>query len=146
MDNDSDDEENAVGEVEIITPDEMLERGLMFANYKAKSINRCKASTNMERFVARYGCSPTVLCAIWEDLQMSANEDCRVPPEKRKLEYFLMAIHFLRHYPTEHERAAATGFHRDTCRDWSWYYIERIRQLKHEKIIFQPILGMMSGF
>lgn len=139
-DHSEDDDEN-VGELDIIAPDEMMVKGLLFARYTEESIQRCKDSTNLERFVSRYGSSPIVLCAIWEDLQRSDNPDCHIPPDKLKLEYFLMSMHFLRRYPTEHERAAATGFHRDTCRDWTWYYVYRIQQLKHEVISFPADFG-----
>lgn len=131
----SDSEDKVIAEnLVVLAPGEMLHKGLVFAGISEQSIARCKNTTNQEKFVNRYGCRPIILCQIWEDIQRTPLEEARVPPKKLNLEYFLMAIHFLRHYPDEHERAAATGFHRDTCRDWSWYYVECIKALKDEKI------------
>ena len=52
------------------------------------------------------------------------------------LEYFLHAFYLLRHYHEEQEQSANTGWCRDTCRDWGWYYAGKIQQLKHEKIVW----------
>jgi DDE superfamily endonuclease len=118
----------------IYTPEEMLKQGLLFAGYKERSIRRCQEKTNVERFFLRYGACPVVCCTIWEDLQRTDIPEAKVPVERRNLEYFLHAFHFLRHYETEHERAANTGWCRDTCRDWGWYYVDKIQALQAEKI------------
>lgn len=115
------------GGVVVCTPSQILRRGLLRAGYKKKSIKKCKKSTNLEQFTNRCGASPTVLAHMWEDIQKG---DDPVPPHKLNLECYFMAIHFLKRYPEEHERAAQCGWHRDTCRDWSWCHVEKIRALK----------------
>jgi len=120
----------------IYTPRQMLKKGLIFAGISKRSIKKCKKSTNEQRFVSRYGSNPAVVCHIWEDLQRQADPNFAIPSNKLSLEYYLHSLHFLKRYPEEHERAAATGWHRDTCRDWGWYYVERIQALKAIKIIF----------
>ena len=134
MADDSDEDSVEVGVV--ITPEEMLVQGLLLAGVSQRSIDRCKDSTNDEKFLLRYGSNQVVLCQIWEDLQTTTIEAARAPPKQLVLKYFLMANHFLRHYGVESERALAYGLHRDTCRDWSWHYVEKIAALKGQKIIW----------
>jgi hypothetical protein len=92
---------------------------------------------NLSDFEDRYGSNPTVLSIIWSDLQKTTNPEAFVPEHKRKLNYYLMAHHFLKQYPTESERKAA--YNKDvkrthTQRDWVWYFVDRICALQQEKI------------
>lgn len=57
-----------------------------------------------------------------------------VPNEKRKVHYFFSAMHSLKRYPVESQRALATGVHRDTAHGWCWYYLEKIQQFETKNI------------
>ena len=119
----------------VYTPNEILKKGLILAGYKMKSVSKVKKATNLERFQSHYGANPEVLAHIWEDIQRETDPDLFIPRNSLNLDYFFMAIHFLKRYPEEREREAQYGWHRDTCQDWSWYYIKRIKALKkHKKI------------
>lgn len=127
---DSSDDDDIV----VYTPNEILKKGLVVARYKRKSVNKVKKATNLTRFESRYGANPAVLAHVWEDLQRAPDPADRVPANKLNLDYFFMAWHFLKRYPEEFEREAQCGWHRDTCRDWGWYYVEKIRALKKLKV------------
>lgn len=91
----------------LVTVDEMLYEGLLLAGLSAETQQK-QPKSNLSEFVDRYGSTPLVLATMWEDLQVSENEDVRVPDDKLKLMYYLMVHHFLRHYRTESERKATS--------------------------------------
>jgi len=128
------DDSDDLGDLYVVDSEEMLMEGLKLAKVKERSIRRCLHSTNVNKFLKRYGSMPLVLSEMWEDLQTTEIEEARVPKGKLHLKYFLMAHHFLRHYPVESERALWCGWHEDTCRDWTWYFVEKIGALKGQKI------------
>ena len=132
----NEDDDISVGDIIVMTPEEMLATGLRLAGYKDRSIERCQAKTNLERFISRYGADPAVLAAIWEDLQRTSIGDAYIDPANINVEYFFHAFYFLKHYDDEQERAANTGWCRDTCRDWGWFYAAKIRALKADKIVW----------
>jgi hypothetical protein len=118
------------------TVDELLESGLLLVGYSERRLGRAKYATNIERFKAHFGSIPKVCCDIWEDLQTTENARAWVPPSKRKVNHFLMAFHHLKRYPTEFERECIFDISLAYGREWVWYFIEKIQQLKAEKITF----------
>ena len=117
------------------TAGEVLKKGLVLAGVDEQSIQRRKHQTNVKTFVDRYGTTHIVCAAIWEDLQVTTIANAYLPVSERGgFDYFLMALHFLKRYDVESERALTYKRHRDTVRDRSWYFIERIQALKEEKI------------
>jgi hypothetical protein len=127
-----------LGVTSIFTPDEILLEGLKLAGLDEAAQMR-QPKSNLTDFTDRYGSSPTVLAVLWEDLQTTAIEQALVPPEKRKLEYFFMAHHFLRHYPTESERKVAwrqVAKRTQTQREWVWFFVQRIAALRSQKIVW----------
>jgi hypothetical protein len=82
--------------------------------YQSKQIRRAKRETNLNRFRKHFGSSPLVCALIWEDFQMTEVQDAWVPPDSRRFEYFLMAMHYLKLYPKEYERKAS--------QHWSHFY------------------------
>ena len=126
------------GITHVLTVDEMLVEGLKLAGFD-EAIQARQPKSNLGDFTDRYGSSPTVLSIMWVDLQTSTHPDAWVPTDKHKLEYFLVANHFLKQYPTESEKKAAyqtLSLRRQTIRDWIWYFVERINGLRHEKIVW----------
>ena len=74
---------------------------------------------------------------IWEDLQTTEVEEARIPAEHLKVEYFLMAMHHLKRYPTEIKREGMFDILSKWGRDKVWYYVEKIQALKAQKIVWQ---------
>jgi hypothetical protein len=56
--------------------------------------------------------------------------------EHLKIEYFLMAMHHLKRYPTEVEREGMFDISSKWGRDKVWYYVEKIQALKAQKIVW----------
>ena len=73
---------------------------------------------------------------IWEDLQTTEVEEARIPAEHLKVEYFLMAMHHLKRYPTEIKREGRFDILSKWGRDKVWYYVEKIQALKAQKIVW----------
>lgn len=126
----------------VITIDEMLCDGLKLAGFSEEKQKK-QPKSNVRDFIDRYGSNPTVLCCIWEDLQLSQNELARVPEEKLNINHYLMAHHFLKQYPTESERKSMYQQRTHTLRDNVWYYVKKIAALMPEKIFIPEnhILG-----
>ncbi len=123
-------------EAVVYTPDELLNIGLRLVNYRTRRIKRAKRKTNVERFVGHFGSKPHVVALIWEDLQLTDNNEARVEPKDLFWEHFLMALHALKRYPTELEREAIFDISHAWGRDWVWFYVYKIRCLKYEKILW----------
>jgi hypothetical protein len=86
----------------IFSADEILSIGLTVMNFhRGRQENVCR-ETNLDRFLSHYGSNPAVYAQIWEDLQTTEIEDARIDAATAKngLQHFLMAIHFLKCYPT----------------------------------------------
>ena len=119
----------------IYTANEILEKGLVLARVSERSIQRRSQEKLAKNFVDRYGASHVVVAQIWEDLQITNIPQARLLPKDRKrISYFLMAMHFLKRYNVESERALDYGLSEDTVRKWSWFFVEKIQALKANKI------------
>lgn len=117
------------------TADQMLEKGLLLAGIHTKRLESQKKETLVQTFIDRYGSRPVVYAQIWEDLQRTTVAEALVPVKDRdKVDYFFMALHFLKRYYVESERALIYGVDKTTVRKWTWYFIEKIQALKKEKI------------
>jgi hypothetical protein len=132
-DGNDDNEHNATS---ILTGDEFLYIGLKLVGYKRRRIRRCKKSTNVERFVEHYGSIPTICAIIWEDLQTTEVEEARVPVEDLNVQFFLMAMHHLKRYPTEGEREAIFDISKKWGRNKVWFFVEKVQALKAQKIVW----------
>ena len=71
-----------------------------------------------------------------EDLQTTTIEAARVLPNQLNVDHFLMAMHHLKRYPTDLEREPIFDIDCMQGRDRVWFYVEKIRQLKWEKIVW----------
>jgi hypothetical protein len=91
MDNDdtSDDDDNS-GVTSILTPSELLKIGLKLVGFQKRRIRRAQKETNIARFKSFFGSSPGVIAMIWEDLQKTRINKAQVPPQDRKIKYFLL--------------------------------------------------------
>ena len=118
---------------QVYTRNEMMEKGLT-VYFSVRRVRKGKDKTNIRRFVSFYGSSPEVCCLIWEDLQTKLTPDKEIPDNKLNLKYFLMAMNHLKCYPTEIAREGPWNISEKVGREWVWYYVYRIRDLKAFKI------------
>ena len=119
---------------QIVTADEMMNTGLLYARFTKARIDRCKRDTNVKRFVSHFGSIPEVVVLIFEDLQLTDIDEARLDPKDVNLKFFLMALHFLKCYPTENEREAMFDISPKWGREKVWLYVQKIQALKAEAI------------
>ena len=101
------DDEDRDGVTHIVTPKEMLVKGLHVAKYTEKMTSRCHNKTNLVRFKHTFGVSLRTMCQIYEDLQSIDDEataeeiSMRLEGSPKNLVWFLRTVYYLRKYPTE---------------------------------------------
>jgi hypothetical protein len=71
---------------------------------------------------------------MFEDLQTTTIENANIAGSQVCLKHFLMTIHFLQCYPTEHEISAKFGIDEKTARKWIKFFVLRIHALKPQKV------------
>lgn len=120
----------------VLTPQEMLERGLRHVGVTPEEWGRRCNRTNVEDFAALYGSNPEVVANLWERLQTTQVQEARIDSGKHRVKDFLTALHWLKTYPTERERKLQIKVGRDTGRKWSWFYARKIGALKDELIVW----------
>jgi hypothetical protein len=119
----------------IVTADELVELGLgIFFDVEQQRI--VKKSTNLDRFVAHYGCLPLMCAILWEDLQNTQVPRARVKRSNAVPRYFLMSLHHLKVYPTELQGEGPWHFTRKSRRKWIKCFLKKIRRHKAEKIVW----------
>ena len=122
----------------LISGNEVLQEGLVLAGVDVKCQSRATRATNVTRFKAEYGSDPEVYARIFNDLQTATNDEAKMDGWKVPLAGFFIATHFLKRYQTEMEQANKFGMSRNTIRKWKWFFVNRIRALKAEKIYWPP--------
>lgn len=127
-----DDDDNLV--TSIYTPKALMRIGLKLVGFKRRRIKKACEETNKGRFIGHFGVFPYEATLIWEDLQRMGT--ALFPESNRKINYFLMALHFLKRYPTEIEREGIFDISAMWGRNWCWYMVERIQALKRRKIVW----------
>jgi hypothetical protein len=132
-----------VGGIVVLTPDEVLHRGLLLVGFREKQIERVKEKKNLSRFRAHYACHPKVYAVLLTRLQETPNENARLVFCRSRggrilidhtLKFFFMAIHFLACYPKEEQAEAMFNVCDKTYRHWVWFIVEKIALLKPEVI------------
>jgi hypothetical protein len=117
----------------IVSPDDMMERGLELGGFSARQIEHAGLKLKYSRFKSWFGSQPVVYAQIWEDLLTTDIAEARILP-KDDLDYFLMALHFLKGYDTEGERSGNFQLNEKTLRKWTWYFVEKMAALKALKV------------
>ena len=118
----------------VVTADEMLQKGLQLGGYDLFRQEKVQRSKNLAHFRALYGSNPVVYAQILEDLQTTQIEEARVDAEMVCVDSFLMAMHFLMHYPTEDQLSGLFKICERTAQKWSWFYAKKVQALKEEKV------------
>lgn len=97
----------------VVTPEEWLVLGLQTVGFGPNRQNRSE-ETNLERFVSHFGANPETCCAIFSDLQTTQIEEALVA--KPSIVHFLMAMFWLKTYPSEPTTAATFKVDEKTAR------------------------------
>ena len=97
-----------------------------------KDVDAIQLSSELELFRNHYGSNPVVYTAICNDLQTTDDPEAHV--NVVNILYFLMAVHFLKVYPTELTLSSIFGVSNRTARSWTWYYLRKIQALKSSKV------------
>jgi hypothetical protein len=118
----------------VVTPDELLQRGLIAVGFAQARIRNVARATNLKRFRAHYGSNPIVYSYMWADLKTTRNPDARIDAANADLNAFLMCLHFLKCYPSESILAAKFCICEKTARKWRCYFAKKIQALKTDKV------------
>jgi len=131
----------------IYSSEEVLNEGLRIIRCGGQRAARVQRKTNINRFKSAFGVHPKVYTDIWYDLQTTnlvfqygkeKNNPIKIDIQKQSvtLESFLLAMRFLRKYDTEEDRSQQSGFCDKWCREWGWYFVDRIAELRQAKIVW----------
>lgn len=101
-----------------------LMKGLGIAGYTSE---RLAMRTQLRRFREMFGCSPTVVRHLWNDLRLLLAGDV-------KDDYLFWALCFLKRYPTEGDLAGRLKKDPSTIRKWVWTVIFGIQDLRAKKV------------
>ena len=110
-----------------VSTDQLLQLGLVLKGYTRKQRNR-KYTQLLTWFKACYGEHPLVYVVLWHELKEVDGE--------RKLNPYMMTLHWLKCYPTEAELAGDFNLDEKTIRLWTSHYSECIQLLKPAFIVF----------
>ena len=113
----------------LITDQQFMILGLESAGFTGWE--RTSNAANVERFRCWYGPRPKCCEKIWFDLQNSV--ECCIGSDANPL-HFLLALRFLKGYPTETELAETFAMSEKTVRKWTSFYVQKIQLLKEEKV------------
>ena len=112
----------------------MLTLCLNFLGFNPFRTQNHSANTNKLHFERGFGASAKACCALFQDIQVVDLGIAAIT--KPKVSHFLLAIHWLRRYPTEGAHAGLSGLDEDTVRKWVWRYCTAIQTLKTHKVSF----------
>ena len=120
----------------IVTVEEMLNAGLRLL-YSDGRIKRARGKTNVKRFNDSFGVYPRTACQIYEHLQTTTIDAAKVDNTgPLHLQYFLIALYFLRLYPTRGELEQRFDVSKGYLAKKCWEWVARIAALKEEVITF----------
>jgi hypothetical protein len=98
-----------------VTGSKFLALGLDIAGFK--NWKMCNENTNMQRFQGFFEAKPEACAAIWLDLQTTFNQEGRIESNAKPL-HLLLALRYLRAYPTELELSATFHMSENSVRKW----------------------------
>ena len=114
------------------TSDEFLQLGLRKMGFSDETIRRNKASTNVDRFKDNYYVKPCTCAKLFVDIQSEDLGDARINNPKPL--YLLLALFYLKKYPTKIMMAAFTDGCHKTALMQSRKYVVAIQALMNSTI------------
>lgn len=129
----------------ILTPDEVLQRGLQLVGFNDKRQASVRRKKNRSRFRTHYVSEPNVYAVLLVRLQTTAIAEARINFDtvgvKKTIDYFFAAIHLLACYPKEEQAEAIFGWSDRTWSNWAWKIVKNISRLKSEIIVWPSWWG-----
>ena len=115
-----------------LTAEEFLHFGLELVGFsEARQQKVCK-NTNLKCFRSSFGISPKSCCCILLDFQTTQIVAACIA--KPKIRYMMMAIYWLRHYPTEVPLSGTFKMDEKTIREHIKKYVRAIQALAGQKV------------
>ena len=126
--------------VYVLTPQQMLRRGLRLINHSDRKQQRRLEKTNVRNFKSAFGKHPIHLCRLWRDLQQTNIIEAYMPEDearsKNGLLGFLLACNFLKVYTSHSIRASLfEAMDVTLCTSLTWIFVTRFRFMLEEKIV-----------
>ena len=84
--------------------------------------------TNIARFRAWYGSTPKTCAKVWLDLRSSTVDGCSIGADANPM-HLLLALRFLKAYPSETELAGTFQISEKSVRKWSAEYTRKLQLL-----------------
>lgn len=107
--------------ISVYTEQEMLRQGLKLVGFSSGRILRVKnIETHEQQFTQKFGVCVKVAIKVFKDLQTTVFNEAFINPEKIKLDFFLMALYFLRIYPKESKVESTFGLSPKWARQQIW--------------------------
>ena len=113
------------------TKEEFMLLGLQLCGYSVQTIDRNCDATNLSRFKDNYYITPTTCSIVFEDIQSTEN-GARI--DKPNPKYWLLALYYLKKYPTKHQMAGFLDVREATALTNSKKYVDALQGLKEMKI------------
>ena len=120
--------------------DDFLKLGLTHLGFSERTINNTCNMTNVDRFRDGFYADPTTCQAIFYDIQESG---ARANPK-----HLLLALYYLKRYPSKHGLAAFLDETEKTGLKWVHAYVAKIQALKERKVrvVCKSIQSSFSSF
>ena len=116
-----------------LSDNDFLRLGLRHSGFSNKTIDHVRNTTNVVRFMDKFYVTPQTCSKIFDDVQLIENcGDDAI--QKAKPLYLLMALCYLKKYPTKHELAGFADCCEDTALAQSKRYAKAITALQSKKI------------
>ena len=127
-----------------LSPEAIFKLGLIQCHHSKAQIDRTCYKTNLHRFKGAYYACPTVVFQIWRDIQ-----DEELVGEKRiknpKPNQVLLALRFLKQYPTKETIAGFGSCTEKTALVRCWKYVEAIQALAEKKVSHHVVILFSSN-
>jgi DDE superfamily endonuclease len=122
------------------TPEEIMMKGLVLLGLDEEKLKRRnpEKGKNISQYSGWYGVEPCVMAQLVEDLQTTGIATARI--ENINIDKLHWAVHFLYRYPTETENESTWNKCSNTIREACWFYVDKIRNLKADKIVWPQFL------
>jgi hypothetical protein len=118
----------------ILTPDEVMERGLDMMGHGKRKVNRPE---KLRLFRAAFAVNPVDLAGLWEEIQQTPIVAAKVNNASNEdLANFLWCVHWLNVYDTEPNLAGKTGTSDTTVRKNNWLFANKLQAMLPQRVVW----------
>jgi hypothetical protein len=112
--------------------DDFLFLGLELVGFSTYTISRNGKDVNLRRFSDFFYASPDTIADLFRDIQDADLGEAQIL--KPDPTYLLLAMLYLKKYPTKHALAAFLDGNKKTGLTWAKRYVKSIQALKEKKV------------